>query len=123
ISRFAKWANNVAMIVLVFILIALGTLTWQQSRIYENVETLWRDTLKKNPNAWIAHNNLADFLQKQGRLDEAIQLYHQALEVRPGFIEAHNNLGVALKLQGKVDEAIYQYRQALRSNPNYANRT
>ncbi|MCK4752052.1 MAG: O-GlcNAc transferase, partial [Planctomycetes bacterium] len=50
ISRFAKWANNVAMIVLVFILIALGTLTWQQSRIYENVETLWRDTLKKNPN-------------------------------------------------------------------------
>src|SRR5207247_1942901 len=33
-------------------LIVLGTLTWRQCLIYKDPETLWRDTIAKNPGAW-----------------------------------------------------------------------
>src|SRR5207245_2657396 len=36
----------------------LGALTWHQCHIYKDAETLWRDTLARNPGAWMAHSNL-----------------------------------------------------------------
>ena len=39
-------------------LMVLAALTWQQSRIYHDLETLYRDTIAKNPGSWLAHMNL-----------------------------------------------------------------
>ena len=35
------------------LLITLGALTWQQCEAYKNSDTLWADTLKKNPDSWL----------------------------------------------------------------------
>src|SRR5499427_4144859 len=98
----------------------LATLTWHQTKIYHNLETLWRDTLAKNPAAWMAHNNLGALLARQGKLTEAIEQYELALQVKPNFNEAYNNLGNTLVDQGKVLEAIQCYKRALELNPSYA---
>jgi superkiller protein 3 len=98
----------------------LATLTWHQTKIYQNLETLWRDTLAKNPTGWMAHNNLGALLAHQGKLTEAIEQYEQALQLKPDFTEAYNNLGNALADQGKVPEAIQCYKRALELNPSYA---
>src|SRR5215469_2137324 len=98
----------------------LAALTWHQTKIYDNLETLWRDTLTKNPAAWMAHNNLGALLARQGKLTEAIEQYERALRVKPDFTEAHNNLGNTLADQGKVPEAIQCYKRALELNPSYA---
>ena len=40
---------------------AVGTLaflTWQQSGLYRDAITLYQATLEKNPDCWMAHNNL-----------------------------------------------------------------
>lgn len=100
--------------------VVLGLLTWQQAGIYKNSETLWRDTLRKNPDAWMAHSNLGNLLASRHKLDEAISHYHQALRRAPDNNEVHNNMGSALALQGKTNEAIRHYRQALRIKPDYA---
>ena len=42
-------------ILLTGLLVVLGNLTWNQSHIYKNVFSLWSDTTKKNPGAWMAH--------------------------------------------------------------------
>jgi len=102
------------------VLLVLGASTWRQAHIYKDSETLWRDTLAKNPNAWMAHGNLGYALLQQGNASEAITQYEQALRLRPDYAEAHNNLGNALLQQGKVPEAIMQYEQALRLRPDYA---
>ncbi len=92
--------------------------SWRLGHVYRNVETLWRDTIAKNPRCWMAQNNLANFLKKEGRVTEAIDHYHDALRIRPGFEEAHYNLGNALASEGKLDEAVAQYNKALRIRPD-----
>jgi tetratricopeptide (TPR) repeat protein len=102
------------------VLTVAGVLTCRQARIYSNLETLWRDTLRKNPTAWMAHNNLANLLRDAGRLDEAADHYLQALAVKPDFAMAASNLGIVRKLQGRLDEAAACYEQAIRLDPDYA---
>ena len=96
------------------VLVALGASTWIRASVYGDAETLWRDTLAKNPNAWLAHNNLGDALVQAGRVQEAIGHYEQALRIKPDYAEAHYNLGIALVQAGRLQEAIGHYEQALR---------
>jgi tetratricopeptide (TPR) repeat protein len=98
------------------LLATLGALTWQQARIYESPQTLWRDTLRKNPAAWIAHNNLSVEFQKQARHIEAAERARAALELRPGYPPAHNNLGLALQSLGRPLEAMQEFRNAIVSH-------
>jgi len=102
------------------VLTVAGALTYRQARIYSDLETLWRDTLRKNPAAWMAHNNLANLLRDTGRLDEAADHYLQALAVKPDFAMAASNLGIVRKLQGRLEEAAACYEQAIRIDPDYA---
>jgi len=101
------------------VLPVFGVLTWRQCGTYADMETLWRDTLAKNPGAWLAHNNLGVLLWDQGKIPEAIAQYEEALRFDPTYVQAHNNLGAALKQVGKIKEAIGQYEQALQFYPNF----
>jgi tetratricopeptide (TPR) repeat protein len=103
----------------VVILPLLMILTSQQARVYRDMETLWRDTLAKNPAAWMAHNNLSDTLIQQGKIEKAIWHLEQQLRLKPDAV-AHRNLGLALAQAGRVGEAIEHYEQALRIQPDYA---
>jgi len=102
------------------VLFLFGILVWQQGKIYRDIETLWRDTIAKNPNAWLAHNNLGFAFYRQGKLDEAILHFSEALRIKPSYEKAHNNLAVALDDQGRLAEAIAHYRKALLIKPDYA---
>ena len=102
------------------LLLALGTLSWRQALVYRSLETLWTDTLQKNPNCWIAHNNLGTALFQKGNVDEAIAHYQRALQIKPDYAEACYNLGNALLRMGSVDEAITHYQKALQIKPDYA---
>ncbi len=101
-------------------LAVLAGLTWQQSRMYADVETLYRTVIAENPTCWMVHYNLAVALSDRGQIDEAIAHYRKTLEVRPDFAEAHYNLGMALAQRGQDDEAIVHYRKALQIKPGYA---
>ena len=118
-QRAGPRGRSLGMIACAAALIALGTLTWRQTHAYESPETLWRDTLAKNPSAWIAHNNLANLLARRGETAEALTHFREALRLEPDIAEAHLNLGVVLERYGQMDEAIAEYREALRLNPHY----
>ncbi|NEQ71635.1 MAG: tetratricopeptide repeat protein [Okeania sp. SIO2C9] len=62
----------------------------------------------------------ANQLKREGRLDEAIALYHQVIEINPNFAWAYNNLGDGFVKQGNLDEAIVEYQRAIKVNPNSA---
>lgn len=101
------------------LLATLSALTIWQCRIYRDLETLWRDTLEKNPGCWMAHNNLGHLLATRGDLVEAEEHYRKALASKPDYEEALNNLGQALFLRGQIEEAIVYFRRALEREPNH----
>jgi len=102
------------------LLTVLGTLTWRQSRMYADVETLYQTTIDRNPDCWMAENNLGAYLADQKKFVEAMPHYLRALEIKPNYVEAINNLGVASAALGRTDEAIARYQQALKIKPDYA---
>lgn len=99
------------------VLLALGTLTWRQAGAYQDTETLWRDSLARNPDAWLARSNLCLLLAQRGLLAEAIAHCEQAVRLEPTYAEGHNNLGLALAKSGKLDEAQDRFVRAIRLDP------
>jgi tetratricopeptide (TPR) repeat protein len=110
------WAPIAAAVVL---LPTLGGLTWSQSRDYASAETLYRATIARDPQSWMAHNNLAVLLL-QTAPDEALAHLDQALRANPGYPEAHNNRGLALQLLDRFEEAAAAHAEALRLEPTFA---
>jgi len=96
--------------------VLLATLTWSQAAIYRDSETVYRDTLRRNPSSWMAQNNLgAELLDTPGHAAEAITHLDAALQLKPDSAEAHNNRGKALEqLPGRLPDAIADYQAALR---------
>ena len=105
-------------VALALVLAVCGLLTWRQGQVYADLETLWRDTLKKNAGAWIAHNNLANILKERGQLDQAIGHYRQALLLKPGSAQIHLNLADAHRARGESAAALRHYRRALKAEPD-----
>ena len=89
-----------------FLLAALGLLTWRQAHMYNDRVTIWRDTLQKNPECWLAHNNLGVMLHERGELDLARGHYAEALRLRDHFRQAHFNMGRLLVDLAGVDQVV-----------------
>jgi len=119
-QRGRRWGRRLGTLVAAAVLLLLGLSTWRQAHAYQDLETLWRDTLAKNPNAWIAQYNLGTLFLESNRVSEAIGQFEETLRLKPDHLEAHNNLGNALARLGRLQEAIGQYQQALRIKPDYA---
>jgi tetratricopeptide (TPR) repeat protein len=102
----------------VVLLLALGASTWEQTHVYRDPETLWRDTLTKDPDSCLAQNNLGVILRGRGELTEARQHYEQAVRIAPDYFEAHNNLGNVLLQLGDAPAAIEEFGRALQIQPN-----
>jgi protein O-mannosyl-transferase len=91
----------------------LAILTSKQSRMYGDVDTLYRTTLELNPNAWAAQNNLGTILSAQGKHQEAIEHYREAIRARPNYFTGHFNLGKALAETGQSPEAFAHLHKAI----------
>lgn len=99
------------------LLLPMALLSWKQCDIYRGQEELWQDTIRRNPQSFMAHNNLGQMRLHQQRPEEALPLFRKSLRINPRQLTAINNLGVALAGLGRIEEAEQQYRKAIEVDP------
>jgi len=100
------------------LLLLLSILTWRQAGMYNDIETLWRTTLARNPKCWMADTNLGLVLFQRGEIDGAIAHYRSALQMQPDWWDAEYNLGTALLAKGQAEEAILHCEKAVSMRPS-----
>jgi tetratricopeptide (TPR) repeat protein len=115
LKRWRAWLEPGVTLVIAGVLFVV---TSRQSRMYTDIETLYRATIARNPACWMAQVNLGNILYQSNRIPEAMGLFSQALRIKPDV--AHYGLGNAFIEQGQTSEAMDEYRQALGFDPGYA---
>lgn len=90
----------------------------QRAGDYGQVERIWRQILRLDPDDFGAYNNLGNALTDQGRWAEAEAIYREAIRLAPNEAIPYNNLGVVLMEQGRLVEAEAAYREAIRIAPH-----
>ena len=102
------------------VLVVLAVLTWRQTLVWHDSETLWRHVLAARPDTASARNYLGMALQSRGALAEALPQFQEALRLAADYAEAHNNLGTCLQALDRPAQAAAHYREALRLKPDFA---
>ncbi len=65
LDRWRLSSRPAGYLLCLMLLAALATLTWRQSQMYGDIETLYGKTIAENPDCWLAHNNLGNVLQSR----------------------------------------------------------
>jgi tetratricopeptide (TPR) repeat protein len=114
--QYRKYAVSFSVVVIII----LAVLTWRQTFIYKDKQTLWEDTISKNPSAWMAYNNLGIVYYNQGKVEGAIEAFRRAIQLNPGDPDPHNNLGIAYGKMGLYQDAYREIKKAkiLRAKQN-----
>lgn len=113
----ARYARGNTRPVTLAICAVLGLMTWHRANAFADSEALWNDVLAKNPDSWLAHDNLACALSDEGRYAEAKVLFDEALELAPQESRIHLNLGNLYARTSRYNEAVAQYEESLRLDP------
>jgi tetratricopeptide (TPR) repeat protein len=114
-----QWPAAVRWTVLAGLPLMLGTLSWHQCGRYRDEKTLFQDTLARNPDCWLACQNLAVIYANEGRVEEAIPLLEKVLRLHPGYALAENSLGDDLARLGRMQEGIAHLERAIALEPRY----
>ncbi len=98
----------------------LSVITFVQARAYRDLETLWRDTVAKNPQGFLAQYNLAHLLFERGDRTEALELFEEAARNHPTDLPIVFTFGRILEEVGDTARAEQIYRSVLQQTPNNA---
>lgn len=100
------------------VLIALMLVSSRQVTHWANSETLYQRAIAVTDRNLTAHYNLAIYLEREDRTDEAISEYETSLSIAPRHPGSHANLGAILARRGGLGAAIGHFNAALEFSPN-----
>lgn len=104
-------------LVLVLILLTVSNLN---ARLYQNPSLLWRSTLKSNPQAWPARNNLAQIALRLRpiRVFDARRQAQQAIAINPNDLTARLLLAKVDLEVGDTKAGLLELRNVLQRDPH-----
>jgi tetratricopeptide (TPR) repeat protein len=100
------------------LVIALGLISANRLRAYENPVILWRDVAQHQPQNALAHGSLGELYAKSGRLPEALKELELAVSLDPNDLGVLVNLGQVLADSGRFNEAIDKLQAAIAREPD-----
>ncbi len=119
VSRQSRQGRRILVVAACVLLAILSTLTWRRAGVFAGQRSLWEDTLRANPKAWLAHIHLGLAMVEDGEPEPAIEHFRQAIWLKPDHVGARVNLGDALGRLGRTDEARTILEEALGLDPGH----
>jgi protein O-mannosyl-transferase len=90
----------------------------RRARIYADSAALWRETVRRNPGAWIAWFNWGTALAKRGMIPEAESKFAETVRLKPEYSLGRCSLGGLWLVQGRTDAALRELLAAVKLDPN-----
>lgn len=84
---------------------------------WRDTQTLFSRAIEVTDRNWIAHNNLANYLQEKGAYLEALHHVEEALKISPNT-SSYFNLGTILGCLGQIEKSTHAHVMAVRIDPN-----
>lgn len=94
------------------VLVLYFVMTWRQTQIWNNSDTLWTHVLKYHTNTSLPFRNRANFRRDQGRIDEALADYNAAITLKPDGA-LYNSRAKLYFNQQKYQPALDDYNRAI----------
>ncbi len=112
--RLREWKIGIFATI---VMIGLFLGTQERNRVWRDDESLWKDTVEKNPTSGRAHNNLALVYMARSDFGRAIAHLELCEKHWSNYVYCLLNHGVALDALGKADEAERYLRKAYEVAP------
>jgi len=109
----SRWPRNwLVPVASGLVTLGLAGLTWRQTQVWRNSETLWSHAITTEP-SYIAYMNLGKARMDRGDYLWAVDNLRESISRKPDFATAHLNLGISLGNLGQLDESIREFRTVL----------
>ncbi len=116
---YLQWSRPGGRTVAAVVVLGAAALTSQQSAHYRDVIALYRATLERSPDSWVAHLNLGVALDEAGEAQEALPHLQRALALKADYPETLNSLGNVLNRLGRSAEARPLLERAIQLQPRF----
>ncbi|HUU29870.1 MAG TPA: tetratricopeptide repeat protein [archaeon] len=119
-SHFIKARSSLLTALVLAVAAGWALVTVKRELDWRDGVALWSRVVSLYPEHDLATFNLADALQREGKLDEAIKHYQKVIRINPDYGDAYSNLGVCLRLRGEDRKAIGYFERARSLRPDRA---
>ena len=97
-----------------------GDIIMAAMRLLEEQYQLFNHALQVTGDNYLAHSNLCDALNEEGKIQEAIDHCSEAIRMKPDYYIAYNNRGTAYSKLGKYQLTLEDLNKAIALNPDSA---
>lgn len=119
-TRWSRLRRQLALVAATALLALMPVLTWQRSAVWKNDLTLWNDTVRKAPDAFVAHSNLALAQMNAGDFEAAVRGFTRAIALSPTVSDSYSNRGLSYRKLGKREAALADFTMAVTLEPDNA---
>jgi lipoprotein NlpI len=119
-SKCSAVLRVVLVVAAALVVCLFSVVSFDRCGVFHDSETLFRDTITKNPRAWAAYVSLGNLAFDKRELDEAETYYRQALRFKSDYWEAYNGLGIVYAVRGRLDQAISCFTKVLELYPGHS---
>lgn len=121
-TQVFRGARTAGMVAAVLLCAGFALLSMQQSRIYAGPTELWQSTIARNPNSWMAHNNLGAQYMMRKQYELAQKSFETSADLNKNIGDPVSNLAKLAEERGDIATAEKLYQHAIQLYQAYAAR-
>lgn len=117
VQNWLMISSKVVLLIAIFFIAIAAYSSYSRTKVWNNSNTLWDDTINKNPQAALPYNNRGVLAFKKGDYDKALSDFNMVLQLNPKYVSAHYNRGLSLIRLNRFKESIQDFNYVLNNNP------